>query len=180
MCWQDQVREKIKRKNQILFSKDCEFLQDLATVINNENHRVIVLWALELAQQTAQKLHEKYPHNTAALDAVKSARLWASGVIKMPIAKTAILNCHAFAKEISSQEDIALCHAVAQGCSVVHTPGHAMGYPIYELTALVRRYGIDNCAWIIEKRKGEYIQRLIYWRNNYDSYKGGWAKFMLR
>ena len=50
----------------------------------------------------------------------------------MPQAKAAILACHALAREWDSPEDIALCHAVGQGCSVVHTAGHAMGYPIYE------------------------------------------------
>ena len=83
-------------------------------------------------------------------------------------------------KKISCQEDIALCHAIGQACSVVHTVGHAMGYPIYELTALVRKYGVDGCKAVIESRKQKYIDLLNYWHENYQNYKGEWAKFMLR
>lgn len=63
----------------------------------------------------------------------------------MPIAQRKILDCHGFAKEIDNKEDIATVHAVGQACSVVHTAGHAMGYPIYDLTSFVHRYGIDDC-----------------------------------
>ena len=40
----------------------------------------------------------------------------------MPVAKKAILECHAMAKELTDIADIALCHAIGQACSVVHTP----------------------------------------------------------
>ena len=70
-------------------------------------------------------------------------RAWAAGELKMRPAQRSILRCHALAKELPSPADIAACHAVAQACSVVHTPGHALGYPIYDLTSLVRRLGVD-------------------------------------
>lgn len=100
--------------------------------------------------------------------------------MKMPVAKRAILDCHAFAKEITSLEDIALCHAVGQGCSVVHTEGHAIGLPIYELTAMVRKYGIENYKEPVQNRNQEYIERLLYWRENYKNFEGEWAGFMLK
>lgn len=98
----------------------------------------------------------------------------------MPEAKRTILDCHAVAKEISDLECIALSHAVGQACSVVHTVGHAMGFPIYDLTAVVRKLGIDKCEKAIEKRCKEYIEKLIYWKEHCEEYKGEWAKFMLR
>ena len=135
--WLAEVKAKAKRKNQILFSKDSLLLTDLCQLIARANRRALILWALELAEETARELAEKYPEDHRPLDAIAASRAWASGEIKMPIAKQAILNCHAMAKELENPTDIARCHAVGQACSVVHTVGHALGYPMYELTAII-------------------------------------------
>jgi hypothetical protein len=111
---------------------------------------------------------------------LEATKLWAAGKIKMPIAKQEILKCHAFAKEIISQEDIALCHSVGQACGVVHANGHAIGFPVYDLTAIVYKYGIENCKEHIENRKKEYIKRIVYWEENYQNYSMDWANFMLK
>ena len=96
----------------------------------------------------------------------------------MRFAQKKILSCHAFAKEINCKEDIAMCHAVGQACAVVHTAGHAIGYPIYDLTSIIYRYGIEDASKIVEERKQTYINRLLYWKEHLDTYKGEWAEFM--
>ena len=111
---------------------------------------------------------------------MEAARDWASGRIKMRPAQQKILACHAFAKEIDCKEDIAMCHAIGQACAVVHTVGHAMGYPIYDLTSIIYKYGIENCSEAVEARKQEYIDRLLYWNEHFSDYKGAWAEFMLK
>ena len=112
----------------------------------------MVLWALNLAEESVCVLEEKYPNEHRPRTALELTRFWAAGEIKMTQAKRAILDCHAMAKEITIPEDIALCHAIGQACGVVHTVGHALGYPIYELTAIARRYGIENCRVAVETR----------------------------
>lgn len=180
MDWFDEVKAKLNRKNQVLFSKDSIFLQDLEFLLRNQSHRVVVLWAFDCAEETVKKLEVKYPAENRPRIALETAKLWASGNIKMPVAKREILNCHEFAKEIRSLEDIALCHAVGQACSTVHTSSHAIGFPIYDLTAIIRKYGADNCRIPVEIRKQEYIEKIMYWRADYKSYTGTWADFMLR
>ena len=98
----------------------------------------------------------------------------------MWLAQRKILDCHAFAKELDSKEDIALCHAVRQACAIVHTAGHAMGYPMYELSAIVYRLGIENCREAVERRKQEYSQKLFYWSEHVGDHEGEWADFMLK
>lgn len=71
-----------------------------------------------------------------------------------------------------------MCHAVGQACSVVHTVGHAIGYPLYDLTALVRRHGIDDCAAVVEARKSDYVERLIWWSGHPSVHGGTWANFI--
>ena len=139
--WHEEVAIRLRNKNQILFPKDCAFLQELSALLQRANHRVVALWALELAGESAERLAVNYPHETRPLEAVQAAGDWAAGRIKMPIAQRKILDCHALAKELDRKEDIAACHAIGQACSVVHTAGHAMGYPMYDLTAIVHALG---------------------------------------
>lgn len=179
MDWLIDVAGKLKRKNAVLFSKENELIKELGLLVAGQNRRVLILWALDLAEESVSLLEQKYPEDSRPRNALEATRLWASGSIKMPLAKREILNCHAMAKELNSPEDIALCHAIGQACSVVHTSGHASGYPIYELTAIVRRHGIDNCKEHIDKRFCEYKEKLLYWQTKEKDYPGTWAKFLL-
>ena len=111
-------------------------------------------------------------------DAIAASRAWAAGEIKMPIAKQVILSCHAMAKELINPADIARCHAVGQACSVVHTAGHALGYPIYELTAIVLEHGLDDCRDSIEQRVMYYEQRIRYWMEYEKNCQQNWAGFL--
>ena len=81
--WLAEVKAKAKRKNQILFSKDSPFLTDLCQLIVHANRRALILWALELAEETARELAEKYPEDHRPREAVAASRAWASGEIKM-------------------------------------------------------------------------------------------------
>lgn len=178
MNWLDEVNVKLKRKNHILFSKDSEYLQDLTMLFREQNHRVTALWAFDFAAESIAVLKEKYPQENRPQEALEAAREWAAGKIKMRRAQRKILDCHAFAKEIESREDIAVCHSIGQACAVVHTAGHAIGYPVYDLTAIIYRYGAENCFEAVDKRKREYIDKLFYWKEHLSAYTGEWADFM--
>ena len=82
------------------------------------------------------------------------------------------------AKELTAPSDIARCHAVGQACSVVHTEGHALGYPMYELTAIVREQGIKNCRLYVESRNAYYVERLLHWIVQESGFPGTWAAFL--
>lgn len=178
--WLDDVRAHLKRRNQVLFSKDCLFLGDLAELLRMQHHKVVTLWALDLAAETVAQLKLAYPQETRPRQALAAARSWAAGAVKMRPAQRAILDCHAFAKELTDPADIAACHAVGQACAVVHTAGHALGYPMYDLTSIVRRHGIDMCSEAVEARRDTYIEKLAYWSAHVGDYQGAWAAFMER
>ena len=74
----------------------------------------------------------------------------------------------------------ALCHAVGQACGTVHTAGHAMGYPVYELTAIVRALGLDEGRASVEARRQAYLVRLTQARAACEQDAGPWAHFLLR
>ena len=96
----------------------------------------------------------------------------------MPLAQRLILDCHAIAKELDNAADIALCHAVGQACAVVHTAGHALGLPMYELSAIVYRLGIDNCVQSVEARMAEYSDRLAFWKAHEQDYADVYKKML--
>lgn len=177
MDWMGEVRERLRRGNAILFSKNSAGLADLRAALEGVERRVAVLWALDVSSRAAEALEERYPGESRPRQALETARLWAAGRVKMPAARQAILGCHGLAKELDDPADRALCHAVAQACSTVHTPGHAIGFPLYELTALVRRYGPDNCREPVESRLADYRRRLADWAER-DVSGMEWAAFL--
>lgn len=180
MDWIEEVRIRLNKNNRILFTKKSAYLQDLVRLFQEQNHRIMALWAFDFAEETVARLEEKYPEELRPREALEAVRDWAAGKLKMRAAQQKILACHAFAKEIESKEDISLCHAVGQACAVVHTAGHAVGYPVYDLTAVVYRYGIEHCSDAVEARKREYTDRLLYWKEHWREYAGQWADFMCR
>lgn len=172
------IQKRIRAGRKILFSREDDCLRSLQLLIDACSRKAVVCWALELAGETAGLLDRQYPGDHRAGTAVAQTWRWARGEIKMPEAKKAILACHAAAKECPSPEDSSLFHAVAQACSTVHTKGHAMGYPIYELTALARRLGPENRPVRLEQRVEHYRRRLLYWNGAYETLPGPWAAFL--
>ena len=62
----------------------------------------------------------------------------------------------------------------------MHTVGPAIGYPIYDLTAIIYKYGIENSKSAVEQQKQEYIEKILYWNEHLSDYQGTWADFMLK
>lgn len=113
MEWLDEVRARDKRGNQVLFAKDSAFLEDLRNMIASQSHRALVLWALDLADESVTQFASRHPNDSRPREALDAARAWAAGEIKMRQAQQKILSCHVVANGIDSREDIAMCHAVA-------------------------------------------------------------------
>lgn len=114
MDWIDEVHARDKRGNQVLFAKDSAFLEDLRNMIASQSHRTLVLWALDLADESVTQFASRHPNDSRPREALDAARAWAAGEIKMRQAQQKILSCHVVANGIDSREDIAMRHAVGQ------------------------------------------------------------------
>ena len=178
MDWPEAVRARAKRKNKVLFMPGDSLFDALAPLTERAGRRALVLWALSLAEETLPRLQALLPGEARPSRAVALSRPWARGEVKMPAAKAAILACHAAAKEGVSPEAAALCHAVGQACAVVHARGHALGFAVYELTAIVRREGVEDCRARVEARVCEYVSRLLRAEEEAASAPGPWARFL--
>ena len=172
------VRRKYAKKNRLLLGHDSACLQELQDDMLRQNHRTLVLWAFDCVQEALNQLEARYPDDPRPREAVTLCRQWAQGANKMPPAKHAILALHAMAKETDNIVDAALCHALGHACATVHTEKHAIGLPVYELTALVRALGIDSSDQALHGKIAYYRQRLAYWQEEVKRYPGPWAGFL--
>ena len=141
-------------------------MQDLILLFQSQSHRVISLWAFDFAEESISLLDGKYPEECRPKEALDAAKDWAAGRIDMRMAQRKILDCHAFSKEIDCREDVARCHAI--------------GYPIYDLSAIIYKLGLNNCKEAVEQRKQEYIDKLFYWNRHLEECGVEWADFMLK
>lgn len=79
----DEISEKVRNKRQMYFSKNSEYLRDLSELLSEQNRRTVCLWAFDLASESVFALKEKYPVETRPEIALKAAKAWARGEIKM-------------------------------------------------------------------------------------------------
>ena len=89
------------RKRRILFNRDSECLQPLLSLIEEQNKRTLVLWALEYAGELCSKFEAKYPNEGRPRRAIDICREWSQGKVKMPVAKKAIHAAYNAATDIT-------------------------------------------------------------------------------
>ena len=154
----EDMRRRRLRGNTILFSKDGEYLIPLSDYLNTMDRRAVVIWALGLADDAAW--------------------LWAGGREKMSLARRFILDCHAAAHDMIDPADAALCHAIGQACSVIHTTKHALGFPLYDLTATALSAGDCDIDKLLDAKLSLYFDRAVAAVRALTSFQGDWAPFM--
>ncbi|MCA0971152.1 hypothetical protein LCM20_11160 [Halobacillus litoralis] len=173
------VEAKMKKKNKLLFSRDSHCLQELIELIQQQNHRTLVMWALDGAVQPLHTFEKAYPNERRPRICLETCEEWARGRVKMPAARKAILNSHAVAKEVEDLQYGLLCQAIGHAGATVHVETHALGLPIYELTSLVHQYGKDQYQKPVRERIQQYYERLQYWQKTTVTLDVNWAGFLL-
>jgi hypothetical protein len=172
------------KMRRVLFDRNSECLQPLLGLIEKQKHRTLVLWATEYAEDLAKKFETKYPNELRPREAIEICRAWARGDVKMPVARKAILAAHNAATEIS--DDIIYCsivRAIGHVLGTIHVETHAIGGPMYALTALVYENNQENSECIkmmVVKECDRLYQRLLYWEANVGTIQTPWAEFLLR
>jgi len=172
------VEDRMKKKNKILFTRESESLRELVRLMDNQNHRVLVLWALECGNLALRDFESVFPDEMRPRICLEACERWAKGDIKMQGAKRAILNSHAVAKEIDHEVCKALCHGIGHAGATVHVGSHAIGLPMYELTAIVISYKMSGYEEAVKEKIDFYIDRLLYWRENAGKLDRKWADFL--
>lgn len=133
-------------------------------LIETQSKTTLARWAVDYAERTVLPLWSKRcPDDPRPQNALDAARAWLSGAIKLPQAKTAILACHAAARESDKNAAAqAAARAIGQCASTIHSAGHCIGLALYGAIALAYdALGTDAPFERIEQRAAAECGRML-------------------
>ncbi|MDD4663357.1 MAG: hypothetical protein PHD83_01670 [Caldisericia bacterium] len=114
------------------------YIQLLVKLIETQSKTTLVNWAVDYAEEVMLPLWNKhYPDDLRPQEALKAAHDWLSGTIKLPQAKTVILQCHTAAREAEGNAVAqAAARAIGQATSSIHSAKHSIGLALYGAIAV--------------------------------------------
>ncbi len=164
----------------ILFTRQSECLQPLRQLVEQQNHRTLVLWALDCAVPILGLFEQQFSNDMRPRQALAAAWDWAQGKIKMPVAKKAIHLAHNAATEAEGVPTAqAAARAVGHAAATVHVETHALGIVFYGLTAFVYACAKESDS-VVNTACDWFYQRLLYWQAASPGLDITWAPFLLR
>lgn len=133
----------------MLSNWDASYIQSLVKLIETQSKVTLANWAVDYAEQGILPLWSKYyPDDLRPQKALNAAREWLSGAIKLPLAKAAILECHAAAREADANPVAqAAARAIGQSASTIHSARHCIGLALYGAIAVAYDTLGTNTAW---------------------------------
>lgn len=126
------------KTRKMLSDWEAPYIQSLVKLIETQSKSTLAHWSLDYAQQVIVPLWSKhYPDDQRPQNALRAAREWLSGEIKLPQAKAAILACHAAAREAEGNPVAqAAARGIGQCASTIHAAGHCIGLAFYGALAV--------------------------------------------
>lgn len=164
----------------LLFSRSSECIQPLRTLVEQQTHPTLVLWALDCAPAFLNLFEQLVQNDCRPRTALETAAQWARGQVKMPAAKQAIHAAHNAAASASNPIAEAAARAVGHAAATVHVETHALGLVFYGLTALVYNSTPEEADKIVDERLDWFYSRLLYWQNFDGTMQMQWAPFLLK
>lgn len=137
------------KARKMLSDWDAPYIQLLVKLIETQSKATLARWAVDYAEQAILPLWRKYyPDDLRPQYALNAARQWLSGAIKLPRAKTAILECHAAAREAGA-DPVAqtAARAIGQSASTIHSARHCIGLALYGALAVAYDTQGTNATW---------------------------------
>ncbi|KAF5087846.1 hypothetical protein DSECCO2_41970 [anaerobic digester metagenome] len=114
------------------------YIQSLMRLIETQSKETLVNWAITYCEAAIKPLWERdYPDDLRPQQALKAAREWLSGTIKLPQAKKAILACHGAARDAEGNPVAqSAARAIGQSAATIHSAQHCIGLAFYEALAV--------------------------------------------
>ncbi len=126
------------KTRKMLSDWDAPYIQLLVKLIETQSKSTLANWAVDYAERIMLPLwNKRYPDDQRPQNALNTAREWLSGEIKLPQAKTAILECHAAARKSDANPSAqAAARTIGQCASTIHSPRHCIGLALYGALAV--------------------------------------------
>jgi len=142
----------------------ASYIQSLMKLIETQSKATLAHWAVDYSEQVILPLWCKYnPNDLRPQNSLNAAREWLLGAIKLPRAKSAILECHAAAREAEGNPVAqAAARAIGQCASTIHSARHCIGLAFYGAIAVAYdRLGTDAPWGQIEQCAAEECGRML-------------------
>lgn len=139
------------------------YIQSLMKLIETQSKATLALWAIDYSEKVILPLWSKhYPNDPRPKEALNAAREWLSGTIKLPQAKSLILECHSAAREAEGNPVAqAAARTIGQSASTIHSARHCIGLAFYGALAVAYdRLGTDVPWSQIEQCAAEECGRM--------------------
>lgn len=103
--------------------------------LTDEDHHLLALWAANCAQHVLHLFTAQHPEDPRLQEAIRAARAWAAGEIKMTQAREAAYAAHAAARKASGAAREA-ARAAAHAAATAHMADHELGASAYAIRAV--------------------------------------------
>lgn len=126
------------KTRKMLSDWQAPYIQSLMKLVETQSKDTLIIWAVAYAERVIWPLwHKYYPEDQRPLNALNAARDWLAGTIKLPQAKSLILDCHAAAREAEGNPVAqAAARSVGQSASTIHSARHCIGLAFYGALAV--------------------------------------------
>jgi hypothetical protein len=152
------------KARKMLSDWEAPYIQSLVKLIETQSKVTLAHWAIDYSEKIIWPIWDRrHPHDPRPRNALRAARAWLSGTIKLPPAKAAILECHAAAREAEGNPAAqAAARAIGQCASTIHTARHCIGLPLYGAVAVAYDALGPAAPWAqIEKTAAEECRRML-------------------
>jgi len=105
--------------------------------IDEDEHRVIAIWAADCAEHVLSLFEDYYPEDNRPRKAIEAARAWALGNLKMIEARKFAFAAHAAARDAIRPESIAAARSAGYAAATAHVPNHAKYAASYAVKASI-------------------------------------------
>ena len=127
-----------KKYRKMLTDWQAPYIAPTLGLIETQSKATLAAWCIDYAQARLLAIYRAaYPDDPRPGAAIEAARAWLRGEIKLPAAKSVILECHAAAREAEGNPAAqAACRAVGQCAATIHAPTHCVGLIFYGALAV--------------------------------------------
>jgi hypothetical protein len=128
---------------------------------NEQDRRLLALWAADCAEHVLPYFEEKYPNDDRPRKAIEAARAWTRGEIRVGEARTAALAAHAAACDANDDAARAAARAAGHAAATAHVAGHARGAASYAVKASAASAATRESDWQ-HRRLPEHLRPLAF------------------
>ena len=128
---------------------------------NEQDHRLLALWAADCAEHVLPYFEEKYPNDDRPRKATEAATAWTRGELRVSEARTAALAAHAAARDADDAAACAAARAAGHAAATAHVAGHARGAASYAVKASAASAATRESDWQ-HRRLPQHLRPLAF------------------